>query len=534
MKHTQLILFVAFIAFFTVCGETLCAQDKIIPAPQQITFNKGHFKIDSRTKIVCSDPAMQAEAEKLKTYIAQLTGKTITVVREDKTRKNVICMTVVDGGGEEAYRLNIRTNRIECIASSAAGMFYAGQSLLQLMSDAGETPCADIFDEPRFSWRGLMLDVSRHFFEKEVVMQQFDIMARLKMNRYHLHLTDEPGWRIEIKRYPKLTETGADGNWDDRNAPRRFYTQDDIREIVEYARRRHIMVIPEIDMPGHASAASRAYPEISAGGTGRWAGFTFHPAKDESYEFIENILKEIAGLFPAPYIHIGGDEVHYGNQVWHTDSVIQQFIKTNNLKNEVALEHYFVNRVAGTVRRLGKTLIGWDEIVDASVPPEQSVVMWWRHDKKGQLKKALDAGYRVILTPRLPCYFDFVQHETHKTGRRWGKDFNPVDTSYLFPDNLPQETFEKSGLIQGIQANIWTERIADKKRLDFMTFPRLAVIAEDAWTNRERKNSESFTGRLKFFLKYLDKYGIYYFNPFDADATPEPWGPDKADVLSEG
>lgn len=525
--------FLAVIAVaFSACQKPLNTQCDIIPAPQQVIFGRGHFTIDDQTRIVCADPAMKAEAEKLQKYLADATGKNISVA--DAGSKNAIILEVDAAQDTEAYRLTVDRKKIVCRASTDAGMFYAGQSLVQIIDGEGNAPCMDVADKPRFGWRGMMLDDARHFFGKEVVKQQLDIMARLKMNRYHWHLTDEQGWRIEIKQYPKLTEIGAEGNWSDRKAPRAFYTQNDIREIVEYARERHIMVIPEIDMPGHASAASRAYPEISGGGKGRWAGFTYHPAKETTYEFLNNVLKEVAALFPAPYIHIGGDEVHFGNQPWFTDPVIQKFIKDNKLGNEVGLEHYFVRRACEMVGNLGKTMIGWDEIIASGVTPDKAIVMWWRHDKEDQLAKALDDGFRVILTPRIPCYLDFVQDESHKIGRRWKEAYGPLSVTYQFPEGLQSIIGGRGQQVLGMQANIWTERIADKKRLDFMTFPRLAAIAEDAWTDAARKNEADFEVRLKPFLKYLDGLKIYYFNPFDPASTPEPWGPDKADVAAEG
>ena len=533
MNQIKSIFVLAITVLLSACQNTTNTQCDTIPAPQQLSFDRGYFAIDDNTRIICKDLAMKAEAEKLQQYVFDETGKTVSIA--DAGTKNVIVLeTDASIEGAEAYRIIVEKGKIVCRAFSAAGMFYAGQSLIQLIDADGKLPCMDISDKPQFEWRGVMLDESRHFFGKETVKQMLDIMARLKMNRFHWHLTDEPGWRIEIKQYPKLTEIGAEGNWDNRNAPRTFYTQDEIREIVKYADDRHIAVIPEIDMPGHASAASRAYPEISAGGTGRWAGFTFHPAKETTYQFINNVLKEIAELFPAPYIHIGGDEVHYGNQIWFTDPVIQKFIQDNNLENEAGLEHYFVRRVCDMLGNLGKTMIGWDEIIASGVTPNKAIVMWWRHDRENQLAKALDKGFQVILTPRIPCYLDFVQDESHKIGRRWSGNFGSLSKVYQFPAGLDSIINGREKQILGMQANIWTERIADKKRLDFMAFPRIVAIAEAAWSNAERKNEADFEERLKLFLKYLDNRNIYYFNPFDKESTPEPWGPEKADIVAEG
>lgn len=456
---------------------------------------------------------------------------------EKATPRAVVTLTL-DGSlklPEEAYTLEVTPREVRLAASSESGLFYATQTLRQLVRNGrGMLPVCRIEDRPRMKWRGVMLDESRHFFGQETVFRLLDRMAELKLNVFHWHLTDEPGWRIEIERYPRLTEIGADGNWSDAQAPRRFYTQQEIRTIVAYAAERHILVVPEIDMPGHAVAACKAYPEVSGGGEGRWKGFTYHPCKDETYEFLGNILTEVAALFPGPYIHVGGDEVHYGNQSWFTDPDIQEFIRRNDLKNEAGLEHYFLRRMADTVTARGKILIGWDEIADAGVDPARSAVMWWRHDRPQQLKKALDAGFPVILTPRRPLYFDFVQHDSHRIGRRWN-GFNPVESVYAFPDAAVQGLIEgRDARVTGLQMSVWTERIADTKRLEFMIFPRIAAVAEAAWTPAEAKDPETFMQRLPVYLDYLESLGVYYFDPFRPDRHPEPWGPEKADVLQNG
>ena len=275
-----------------------------------------------------------------------------------------------------------------------------------------------------------------------------------------------------------------------------------------------------------------AYPELSGGGEGRWNGFTFHPCKEETFEFISNVLDEIITLFPSPYIHIGGDEVHYGNQSWFKDPDIQRFIQEKQLVNETGLEHYFVRRVTDIVASKGKIMIGWDEIVDAEVSPEKAVVMWWRHDRKYQLVKALERGYKVIMTPRLPLYGDFVQYPTHKVGRY--EQFNLLEDVYRFPEPIMNlaEGYEEQ--IMGIQYSVWSERIADGRRLDFMTFPRLFAVAESAWTPKIKKNIGKFLQRLSFYLSWLDQLGVYYFNPFNPFSTPEPCAPDKQDVLKNG
>lgn len=530
----------AYMVIFALIGACYAKGQNnpspIIPKPNAEEFSGKVYTITPETAIAYTGKNMETNALYLQAGIGEICGYTLKCLQP--RGKNQIVLRENRQLQPSQYKIDTSGDNIVCEASTDEGIFYAIQTLLQSIGENDgryTVPSMKIDDAPRYEWRGMMLDVSRHFFGKDVIKQLLDVMAHLKMNRFHLHLTDENGWRVEIKKYPELTAIGAEGNWHDRSALPRFFTQEDIKEIVEYARQRHIMVIPEIDMPGHASAASRAYPEISAGGTGRWEGFTFHPAKEETFQFLDDVLTEIAELFPAPYIHIGGDEVHYGNQVWFTDPLIQGFIKEKGLKDEIGLEHYFIRRACEIVAAKGKKVIGWDEIISSGVSPDNVVVMWWRHDKPEQLDAALRNGFEVILTPRLPCYFDFVQDDSQRVGRRWGGKYNTLENVYAFPDGLSEIINKFPGRIMGAQACAWTERIADNSRLYYMLFPRLAAIAEATWTQSDTpKEYRDFETRIKFFLKYLDKKKINYYNPFDADSTPEPWGPDKADVIAEG
>ena len=501
-------------------------QLQIIPQPQSVTSSKGEFVIDNKSVIACTSPQFQKQAELLADY---LKNSMHVLIQSDLnyTGKNRIELKENSKLEEEAYQITVNKERILCEAATPAGMFYAMQTLIQSInvSDNKVTlPVLSIKDAPRYAWRGLLLDEARHFFGKEVVKQILDVMAYLKMNRFHWHLTDEPAWRIEIKKYPNLTEIGGVGNWHDQNAPRAFYTQEDIREIVAYASERHIMVIPEIEMPGHAIAANRSYPEFSAGGIGRWNGFTFHPAREATYDFISDIFAEIVQLFPSPYIHIGGDEVHYGNQTWFTDPEIQQFIKDNNLKDEKELEHYFVRRVCDIVNSKGRIMIGWDEIVDAGISPDKAIAMWWRPDLTNRLPNDLEKGFRVIMAPCIPFYLDYLQDAAHVFGMR---QLSLLQNIYSAPDDLSPLIIHHPEQMMGIQTSLWTEFIADEKRLYFQLFPRLAGIAEIAWTNPKSKDYARFEMKLKSFLQYLDRKGINYFNPFDPASTPEPWGPNK-------
>lgn len=523
MKKRLFLSFVALMLF--VVGM---AQKPLFPTPVSYKNMKNEFGIGSKTLI--------SGNHKYATKLASGLSLELKEFYTPATQQNKIVLLLDKEFGmvEEGYQLTVNTDSITLKASSESGLYHAKEALLQLARfGKGKVKCCKIDDYPRYEWRGFMLDESRHFFGKEKVKQYLDIMASLRLNVFHWHLTDEPGWRIEIKKYPKLTQEGAVGNWHDPKAAPTYYTQKEIKEIVAYASERHIMVIPEFDMPGHATAACRAYPELSGGGEGRWQHFTFHPCKEETYQFISNVLDEIVQLFPSPYIHIGGDEVHFGNQDWFTDPGIQRFIQEKNLVNETGLEHYFIRRAADLLASKGKIMIGWDEIVDAGVSPDKAVVMWWRHDQKSQLLKALERGYRVILTPRRPLYADFIQDGAHKVGRQW-EGYNPIEDICLFPEPISHlfKGYEKQ--IMGMQMSLWTERVADAKRLDFMTFPRLVAVAESAWTPPLEKDCSLFMQRLPYFLQYLDSLGIYYYNPFDRNYHPEPNAPEKEDVLQNG
>ncbi|QIK56027.1 beta-N-acetylhexosaminidase [Dysgonomonas sp. HDW5B] len=541
IRKTRLSTLVIFIFCFLAFSLNTYAGSEInvIPKPQKFSLGQGYFSFNPQTKLVYADNALKSVADAYQDVLKNEFSIQVTHQNNKLLSKNAIYLQLDSKLGKEAYVLDVQTDKIVCKASSNAGLFYGLQTLAQLIQteNAKSTvPAVLIEDAPVYGWRGYMLDESRHFMGKDVVKQYLDIMARLKLNVFHWHLTDEQGWRIEIKRYPLLTQEGSVGSWSDANAPSAFYTQDEIKEIVEYAAQRHIMVVPEIDMPGHATAVGRSYPEISGGGEGRWKDFTFHPARETTYEFISNIFDEVVELFPAPYIHIGADEVHFGNQSWFTDPQIQKFIKDNNLKDEVGMEHYFVRKVCDIVNAKGRKMIGWDEIVNTGVSPDKAIIMWWRHDKPELLTQALDKGFDIILTPRIPCYFDFVQDDSHKIGRRWAGDFNELETVYNFSGNISNLISSHSKQVLGMQANVWTERIKDKKRLDFMTYPRLMAIAENAWTDNKAANLNynEFENRVKIFLKYLDQFNINYFNPFNKNSTPEPWGPDRQDVLADG
>lgn len=418
--------------------------------------------------------------------------------------------------GEEAYVLEVTKRKITVRASSETGYFYGMQTLRQEVA-AGAVYRGVIKDAPRYGWRGYMLDESRHFFGMEKVKQILDIMAYYKLNRFHWHLTDAPGWRIEIKAFPELTRAGAVGNFSDPDAPAAFYTQEQIREIVQYAAERHIEVIPEIDMPGHATASNRAYPAYSGGGTEKNPDFTFNPGKEETYAYLGQILTELAGLFPSHYIHIGGDEVSFGSEAWNADADVQALMTREGLNTLKEVEGYFIRRMADKVHQLGKVMMGWDDMMECGISSEQNALLWWRHDKPERLQAMIDGGFPVVLCPRRPLYLDFVQHESHQVGRRWN-GFCPLEDVYAFPQKDDPH-------ILGMQGNAWTEHIHTMDRLDFMTFPRLIAMSEAAWTQPDRKDYDDFCRRLEQAYLYLDQQHVFYFDTRNPQRHAEPAGP---------
>jgi len=508
--------------------QSVKAQGKvpIIPAPQHVQYLKGNFTLEPQVGIQISDSSLDRLADYLSETIQQRFD--IHLNRDQQAKRRIILKIDPYIVQQEAYDLEIKSDHITISGSTDHGIFNGISSLMQLCyvdqkrDKSIKLKNVEIQDAPRFGWRGFMVDESRHFFGKKKIKQLLDLMALFKLNTFHWHLTDEPGWRIEIKGYPKLTTIGARGNWSDPDAPDRFYTQDDIREIVAYARDRFIKVVPEIDMPGHASAANLAYPEFSGGGSKEHPDFTYNPGRAPTYQYLTNILREINFLFPSGYIHIGGDEVHFGNENWLADPDVKDLMQQHNLQDAHEMEAYFIRRMADSVHTMGNKVVGWDELSSDGVDLNNNILMWWRHDKPEILHKVLKEGYQTILCPRIPMYFDFVQHDSHQWGRRWD-GFSDLKSVYEFPSKLDVNISDYPN-IMGIQANLWTETVTTDKRFDFMIWPRLAALAEAAWTRPERKSYASFKKRLPVLFTTLDTYDIYYFNPLHPKQTPEPAG----------
>ncbi len=499
-------------------------SSETIPRPAVVELRSETCRVDSGAEIRCSTAGLENEASYLRTRL----GEAVLPASASDVRKcRRILLSVDRKFASEGYVLDIRANRIEIRGGSAAGVFYGIQTLLQEMQ-GGALPCGRIEDAPRYAWRGYMLDEARHFSGAARVKQLLDLMARFKMNRFHWHLTDEQGWRIEIKGYPRLTSVGGVGCHSNPDTPAQYYTQEEIRDIVAYAAARHIEIIPEIDMPGHATASNRAYPEYSGGGTEQHPDFTFNVGKEETYAFLTDVLREVSALFPSPWLHLGGDEVAYGSDAWKRDPHVQALMAREGLATVKQAERYFMRRMADSVRMLGKTLVGWDELLDLELDPQRSLVMWWRHDKPDYLLRSLDGAYTTILCPRKPLYFDFVQHADHKWGRVWD-GFCPLEDVYAFPDAQFETwgmTPERSSHILGIQANVWSELMHTTERVDFMTFPRLCALSEAAWSQPGVKDYDDFMRRMEAVFSLFDRMGIYYFDPRDPGHHPEPAGPE--------
>ena len=516
------------VALWVVCTlGFLCAdgQPPIIPLPKEYKAINDSFNLNSGVALVIAEAALADEGYYLQKELLKQTGITVAIQRTKSPRSIILQKSPAKKLITGSYNLNMSANEIAISAADDEGIFNGIISLLQLTASKkainGSMNIAvwNIADEPLYPWRGLMLDESRHFFGKEKVKSLLDWMAFYKLNKFHWHLTDEPGWRLEIKKYPLLSLIGGIGNQTNPNAAAAFYTQEDIKEIIQYASERKIEVIPEIDMPGHARAANKAYPEFSGGGSEKYPDFTFDPGKEATYTYLTSILKEVNVLFPSKMIHLGGDEVSFGNQQWGKNTGIQKIMAANNLKNLKDVEDYFMKRMADSLYKLNSQFLAWDEMANLSLPTDKTIIFWWRHDKPGQLKMAVDKNYSVVLCPRIPLYFDFVQDSNHTVGRKWKGAYAGLENLYAF-DATHFISKSKQGKVLGIQANVWTEVIATPQRLDYMIFPRISALAEAAWS--EKRDYQNYLDRLKAHLILYRENQTFFYNPFIPVMTDEP------------
>jgi hexosaminidase len=525
----------------------VCAQGiSIIPEPVQWQRSNGNFTITNSTTV--GVPARQAEVMKVANYLtARLnaaTGFGVKTVESGGTIQLRLNAKPAPTLGQEGYQLDVTASGIIISANSAAGLFYGVQSLIQLLPKEIESktvvsginwtvPVVTITDYPRFGWRGIMLDVSRHFFPKEFVKDYIDQLARYKYNRFHWHLTDDNGWRVEIKSYPKLTEVGAwrvprTGTFGSNTPPRPgeaptyggFYTQDDIREVVQYAKDRFIEILPEIDVPGHSMAAIAAYPELCVTkdatiqvnpgtafskwyGGGKFDMFidnTLNPTDENVYQFLDKVLGELATLFPFEYIHMGGDECYKG--YWERDANVQAFMKKNNIKNGDELQAYFNNRVNKIINSKNKKMIGWDEILEGGTV-QDAAVMSWRGVKGG-----IEASHKklpVVMSPAPIYYLDMNQGEPSIEVPIY--DHARLRDVYAFDILAPGID---SAYVLGGQANLWTEQIPTRPQAEYMTYPRAFAVAEALWSPKAKRNWENFSSRLESHFQRFDRAGIHY------------------------
>jgi hexosaminidase len=425
--------------------------------------------------------------------------------------------------------LIVSDNVITIKAPNPNGIFYGVESLYQLLPPEAlgksltegvnwSVPCVLIEDKPRFPWRGMHLDVGRHFFSIDFIKKYIDLLASYKMNIFHWHLTEDQGWRIEIKKYPKLTNIGSQRKetTGDSTPYGGYYTQQQIREVVKYAKEKFVTIVPEIEMPGHSLAALTAYPELSCTGGPFEVGTTWGVFEDvycagnnKTFEFLKDVLAEVIGLFPGKYIHIGGDECPKTR--WKNCPKCQRRIKVNKLKNEEELQSYFIRKIDKFLTSKGKKLIGWDEILEGGLSPG-ATVMSWRGTEGGIA--AANAGHDVVMNPTSHCYFDYYQGSPEREPKAIG-GFLPLDTVYAFEPVPPNLTAKRIKYILGAQGNVWTEYIADENQAEYMVLPRMLAMSEVTWSDKDSRNFEDFTNRLRSHYARFDIRGYNYRKPAD-------------------
>jgi len=540
-----LLMVLATLCSWPLLRKTLTGKEALalLPLPQKMEQHKDHFTLAPDTELV-TDNASCASAEYLADRLRPSTGYRIPILSGSSSSSRlqpaiVLCNAGAESTlGPEGYQLVVSPDLVSLRAASPAGMFYGVQTLLQLLPPEifsshvipvakWKLPCVQIQDKPRFEWRGLMLDVSRHFFDKEEVKKLLDGMALQKLNTFHWHLTDDQGWRIEIKKYPLLTQIGSwrkriGFNLDPKSSHAYgpdgryggYYTQRDVREIIAYAQSRHITIVPEIEMPSHATAALAAYPGLSCFGEHystdaeeNTSAGVFCAGKEQTFDFLQNVLEEVIELFPGKYIHIGGDEVPKQN--WKDCPRCQGRIHTEGLNTEQELQRYFIGRIEKFIAAHERTMIGWSEIREGGLPPGAAIMDWI-----GGAVEAASSGHDVVMSPLAYCYFDFYQSKARASEPPAIGAFLPLDKVYSF-EPLPSSfasPFQPH--ILGAQGNVWTEYMPSLNQVEYMTFPRLCALAEVVWSPRPCRNWQDFGRRLPTHLLRLDRLGINYRQPF--------------------
>jgi len=540
MKTTTAIAMAAA-ALLAVASGTARATERtalpqIIPAPARAEFCDGTFKFSRDTIIIASEEAATASAV-LAGYFGAKGAAALPAGSDCPPGADCVSLridTSLAANGPESYELRVSPEGAELRAPAPAGLFYAAQTLRQMLPPepglAASLPCVKISDAPRFRWRGLMLDVSRHFFPKEFVFRMMEAMAALKMNTLHIHLTDDQGWRLEIDAFPALTKTGA---WRAASSPADelsmspagpahggFYTKEDMREIIRRAAELHITIVPEIEMPGHAVAAIASVPGLSCKNerlkvSTRWGVHkdVYCAGSERVFEFLETVLAEVAELFPGEIIHVGGDEVPKHN--WRQCPKCQERIRAEGLANEEELQGWFMKRIENFLESRGKRIIGWDEIVEGGLPPRAAVMSW--RGMEGGIAAALE-GHDVVMSPTSHCYFDYMQAETGEP-RRVGRPIELAKVYGFEPVPPALAGTPAAERIIGSQGNIWTEYIDTEEMAEYMTWPRGAALAEVAWTTKETKDYAGFLARLERLLPHFDAMGVNYRRPGPEDGA---------------
>jgi hexosaminidase len=544
MKNTVLAFVLSFLAI-----SGFSQTQTLLPLPVQLTPGTGSFSLQNNTTVFISGDPAKPVADFLVSRLRPATGFDLKTGNSGNIQL-ILNQQPDTQLGKEGYKLAVSTENVKITANQSAGLFNGVQTLLQLLPKDIESasvvkmnwniPATSITDYPRFGWRGLMLDVSRHFFTKEEVKKYIDQMVKYKLNVLHWHLTDDEGWRIEIKKYPKLTQVGAfrverHGDFRDREAPKPgekkpyggFYTQDDIREVVKYAQERFVTIVPEIDVPGHSSALLASYPELSCTkspdipvspgykfsewyGNGKFKMLidnTLNPSDEKVYAFLDDVFTEVAALFPGNYIHMGGDECYHG--YWEKDPGCQALMKKMSLKTTEELQSYFVKRVEKIIKAKGKKLIGWDEILEGGLAPDASVMSW--RGMKGGIEAA-KMKHPVVMSPTTFFYIDYMQGDEALEPKIYSTAL--LSNCYTF-EPLPEGV--DSQYILGGQANLWTENVPTLRHAQYMTYPRALALAEVLWSPKDKRNWDDFTRRMELQFERFDAAQVNYsrsaFNP---------------------
>ena len=527
------------------------ANYRVVPLPQEISnTSAGAFALNAQTRIAYpkGNAALQKDAELLAQYLFEATKVRPTLTTNAQGRNLIVLSATLKNNNKEAYRLDVSKDRISINGASAAGTFYGIQTLRKAIPQTGAQklffPSVTINDQPRFGYRGAMLDVARHFFSFEEVKTFIDILALHNINRFHWHLTDDQGWRIEIKKYPRLTEVssmrpetmvGHDASKFDGKPHGGFYTQEQARAIVKYAADRHIMVVPEIDMPGHMVAALAAYPELGCTGGPYKVRTTWGVAEDvlcagneRTLKFAKEVLSEVMNIFPGEYLYIGGDECPKSS--WEKCSRCQALIKEKGLATdekhtaEERLQSYFMSDIANFITAHGRKVGGWDEILEGGIAPNATVLSW--RGMEGGIEAAR-LGHDAIMCPVSHLYLDYYQTADRESEPTAFNGFIPIERTYDFNPVSPQLTANEAKHIIGVQANVWTEYMKTFKQVEYMTLPRLAAASEVQWTMPEKKNFDDFANRMPQLLNVYNlnkyNYGRHLFNVnIDVTAADKP------------